>query len=117
MNDLDLLQQLNGHFIRSVRESDTKWFAGNLSDDFLNSNPDGSLADRTGFLVQIARPCPVLNFDAEDVRIRILGDTAVIHGRTIYNKQDGQRATGRYTDVWMRRQGRWNCVAAHVTRG
>jgi len=24
---------------------------------------------------------------------------------------------GRYTDIWARRNGRWLCVAAHVTRG
>lgn len=26
-------------------------------------------------------------------------------------------ASGRYTDVWVRRAGRWNAVSAHVTRG
>ena len=24
---------------------------------------------------------------------------------------------GRYTDVWALQDGRWQCVAAHVTRG
>jgi ketosteroid isomerase-like protein len=115
--DLETLQQLNGNYIRSVRVSDVRWFEENLAEDFLNSNPDGSLVDRAGFLAQIARPCAVSNFDAEDVRIRIIGEIAIIHGRTVYNKPDGQAAAGRYTDVWSRRQGRWLCVAAHVTRG
>jgi ketosteroid isomerase-like protein len=53
---------------------------------------------------------------AEDVRIRILGDTAIIHARTVYRKPDGQAGKGRYTDIWMRSGGRWLCVAAHVTR-
>lgn len=115
--DLETLQQLNGNYIRSVRISDVRWFEENLAEDFLNSNPDGSLVDRAGFLAQIARPCAVSNFDAEDVRVRIIGETAIIHGRTVYNKPDGQAAAGRYTDVWSRRHGRWLCVAAHVTRG
>jgi hypothetical protein len=51
------------------------------------------------------------------VDVRILGDTAVIHGRTSYVKPDGTRGGGRYTDVYQRRNGRWLCVAAHVTRG
>jgi ketosteroid isomerase-like protein len=117
VDDLETLQQLNERYIRSVAASDVEWFAGNLSDDFMNSNPDGSLLDRAQFLAHIARPCPVSGFRAEDVRIRMLGETAVIHGRTVYTKADGASAAGRYTDVWSRRQGRWVCVAAHVTRG
>ena len=115
--DLETLAQLNTSYIRSVRESDVRWFDAHLSQDFLNSNPDGSLVDRAAFLKQIAPPCPVKNLDVEDVRIRVLGDVALIHARTTYTRGDGQPGTGRYTDVWARERGRWVCVAAHVTRG
>jgi ketosteroid isomerase-like protein len=116
-NDLETLTGLNLDYIRSVRESDVRWFDTNLADDFLNSNPDCSLVERAAFLKQIAPPCPVANLQVEDVRIRLLGDTAIIHARTTYQKPGGQASVGRYTDVWMRRQGRWVCVAAHVGRG
>lgn len=115
--DESVLRKLNDDYIRSVQESDVDRFRKLLADDFLNSNPDGSLVDRTGFLAQIAAPAAISNFAARDVRIRILGDIAIIHGRTTYTKRDGQAASGRYTDVWARRQGDWLCVAAHVTRG
>ena len=115
--DLETLQELNQGFIRSVRMSDVGWFDRNLSEDFLNSNADGTLVDRAAFLRQIASPCPVSNFDVEDVRIRIRGDTAIIHGRTTYTKPNGQTAGGRYTDVWVRQGGRWVCVSGDVTRG
>jgi ketosteroid isomerase-like protein len=115
--DLETLQELNQGFIRSVRMSDVGWFDRNLSEDFLNSNADGTLVDRAAFLRQIAPPCPVSNFDVEDVRIRMLGDTAIIHGRTTYTKPNGQAAAGRYTDVWVRQGGRWVCVSGDVTRG
>lgn len=116
-NDLETLQELNRNYIRSVAMSDVRWFDENLAEDFLNSNPDGSLVDRARFLAQIAPPCPLSNLAVEDVRIRILGDLALIHARTTYKKPDGQAGAGRYTDVWARRQGRWLCVSAHVTRG
>ena len=115
--DIDILQMLNDGFVKSVQMSDVRWFEENLAEDFLNSNPDGSLVDRAGFLKQIARPAAISNLQAHDVRIRLLGDIAVIHGRTTYAGPDGQAASGRYTDVWARRQARWLCVAAHVTRG
>ncbi len=116
-NDAGILEELNQGYIDSVQHSDVEWFQKNLAEDFLNSNPDCTLVDRKGFLEQIARPAPISNLGAEDVRIRILGDVAVIHGRTRYTKADGREAAGRYTDVWARRTGRWLCVAAHVARG
>ncbi len=116
-NDLDTLQQVNLNYIRSVRVSDVHWFDEHLSEDFLNSNPDGSLVDRAGFLAQIARQGAVANLECEEVRIRILGEVAIIHARTTYTKPDGQVGRGRYTDIWAHRQGHWLCVAAHVTRG
>jgi ketosteroid isomerase-like protein len=116
-SDLEILQELNQGFIRSVRTSDVDWFEQNLSEDFLNSNADGTLVERAAFLRQIAAPCPVANFSVEDVRIRILGDTAIAHGRTTYTKPGGQAAAGRYTDVWVREGERWVCVSGDVTRG
>src|SRR4030095_11023201 len=74
--DLEILQELNHGFIRSVRTSDVAWFDRNLAQDFFNSNADGTLVDRAAFLRQVASPCPVSNFDVREVRIRILGDAA-----------------------------------------
>ena len=115
-NDVSILEELNDGYMRSVQRSDARWFDENLAEDFLNSNPDGSLVDRSGFLEQIARPATISHLAASEVRIRILGDIAIIHGRTTYNQPDGQPAAGRYTDIWARRRARWLCVAAHVTR-
>ena len=115
--DIEKLEQLNRDYIRSVQMSDVRCFEKILAEDFMNSNPDGSLVDRAEFLVQIARPAMISDFKAHDVRIRILGDVAIIHGRTTYIKSDGDAGEGRYTDIWARRQGRWLCVAAHVGRG
>ena len=115
--DTDTLRRLNQNFVRSVEMSDVGYFEEALAEDFLNSNPDGSLVDRAGFLAQIARPAMISDLDVDDVRIRVLGDIAIIHARTTYRKPDGGKGTGRYTDVWARRQGRWLCVSAHVTRG
>lgn len=114
---LQTLEKLNEEYIASVAKSDVKRFGEILSDDFLNSNPDATLVDKPQFLAQIGRLAAVSNLKCEDVRIRLLGDTAIIHGRTTYIRPDGQPGAGRYTDIWMLRGGQWLCVAAHVTRG
>ena len=115
-NDLQTLEQLNRDYISSVQSSDVRRFDEILAEDFLCSNPDGSLVDRAGFLVQSARPVTISNLEARDVKIRIMGDAAIIHARTTYTMPDGRAASGRYTDVWARRNGRWLAVSAHVTR-
>jgi ketosteroid isomerase-like protein len=115
--DLEVLEQLNRDYITSVQTSDVRRFDEILAADFLCSNPDGSLVDRAAFLAQTARPVTISSLAAHDVRIRILGDVAIIHARTSYTLPDGRTASGRYTDVWARRDGRWLAVSAHVTRG
>ncbi len=115
-SDLDLLLDLNRDYIRSVQASDARRFGEILADDFLCSNPDGSLVDRQGFLRQTALPVRISNLEAHDIKVRIMGEFAIIHARTSYTTPDGGSGAGRYTDVWARRNGAWLAVSAHVTR-
>ena len=117
MADLEILQDLNRNYVRSVLESDVRWFDANLAPDFMNSNPDGTFVDRAAFLKQVAPKCTVTNLREDEVRIHRVGDVAIIYARTTYGKPDGTPGKGRYTDVWQLRQGRWLCVSANVSRG
>lgn len=114
--DLDALTALNRDYIHSVQHGDVRRFDEILAEDFLCSNPDGSLVDKKGFLEQTARPVTITGLAIDDVEIRILGDVAIIHARTRYKTADGAQRNGRYTDVWARRDGQWLAVSAHVTR-
>jgi ketosteroid isomerase-like protein len=116
VSDLETLIALNADYIGSVQNSDTKRFEEILSDDFLNTNPDGSLVDRKGFLAQIAPKAKISNLQCHDVNVRLMGDFAVIHARTSYTLPNGNPGSGRYTDIWARRDGKWLCVAAQVVR-
>jgi uncharacterized protein DUF4440 len=114
--DREALIRLNRNYIRSVDEADTAWFDANLASDFFNTNPDGTLIDRAAFIAQIGRGSTVKNIREHDVVIRLFGDFAIIHARTTYQKPDNSVGGGRYTDDWLFRDGRWQCVSAHVTR-
>ena len=115
-NDMQELTVLNRDYVASVQNSDVKRFDEILAEDFYCSNPDKSLVDRAAFLKQTAVPVAIRNLKAEDVKIRILGDFAIIHARTSYTMPDGQEAHGRYTDCWARQGGKWLAVSAHVSR-
>jgi ketosteroid isomerase-like protein len=101
--DLDELTALNRDYVASVQNCDVKRFDQILADDFYCSNPDKSLVT-------------IRNLIADEVKIRVMGDFAIIHGRTSYTTADGQQAFGRYTDCWARQNGRWLAVSAHVSR-
>jgi ketosteroid isomerase-like protein len=114
--DLDLLRDLNQAYLDSVRTGDVERFRELLADDFQCSTPAGELLDKTQFLARTAGPRTLERLAGEDVRIRMLGDVAIIHAATTYTSLTGQDGRGRYTDDWQKRNGRWVCVSAHVTR-
>jgi ketosteroid isomerase-like protein len=111
--DLDTLDALNRDYTSSVQKGDVKRFEEILADDFMCSNPDGSLIDKAEFLKLTAQPVTITGLVAEDVHIRLLGDFAIIHGRFNSRSDDGKPRRGRYTDNWARRDGAWVAVSAH----
>ena len=115
--DLETLQELNRNYIRAAAESDVRWYADNLAEDYRATNPDNSFVDRADFLARFAQGAPKKDYEAVDVNIRILGDVALIHSGFLDRRPDGTVGKGRYTDVWQLRQGRWLCVSANVSRG
>ena len=115
-DDRAVLLQLNLDYIRSVQESDVARFREILADDFLCSLPDGSLIDRGRFLERTAPPATISNLEMHDVVVRVLDDVAIVHARTTFALPDGRPGSGRYTDVWAKRDGAWLAVSAHVTR-
>src|SRR5262249_24629487 len=113
---LEKLSRLNATYIDCVVTADADRFATILAPDFVCSNPDGTLVDRDEFLTRARAATRLQRMDIDDVRIRLLGDVAIIHARTSFVLGDGCEGSGRYTDVWARRDGTWLAVAAHVTR-
>jgi ketosteroid isomerase-like protein len=114
--DLELLADLNQAYLDSVRTGDVERFRQLLADDFQVSTPAGEILDKTGFLERTAGPRTLERLQGEDVRIRILGDVAIIHAATSFTTLGGHQGRGRYTDDWQKRNGTWVCVSAHVTR-
>ena len=56
---------------------------------------------------------------ADDMQVRVYGDTAVATGRNTNKAQlKGKDISGqhRWTDTWIKRDGRWQCVATQATR-
>jgi ketosteroid isomerase-like protein len=116
IEDRRIVEDLNRHYVRSAEQGDVAWYEKHLADDFAISVVDASIIDRATFLKRIARPAPGGNYEAVGVRVRFVGELALVHAGFKYTKPDGQAGSGRYTDIYTQRQGRWLCVSAHFNR-
>jgi len=93
-----------------------------VADDFTLTFGDGSVIDKAQAIADLKRPGPIdstLKFSTEDVKVRVYGDTAILTGRVIEKRQRQNRdavSESRYTDTYVRRQGRWQVVASHLSR-
>jgi len=47
-----------------------------------------------------------------DVKIRFYGDSAVAQGNESWERKNDERGRFVWTDTWLRRNGRWQIVAA-----
>ncbi|WP_436536005.1 nuclear transport factor 2 family protein [Actinoplanes sp. HUAS TT8] len=113
--DVAALLELNAAYINSDQFSDVARYDQFLAEDFVATLPDLVLRDRQQFLDMIAKERPFTDLTAHDVRVRVLGDTALVHGRVTYTtKRDGMPREARYTDFYQRRDGRWQCIGADV---
>ena len=115
-SDLEALRTLNESYLSNVLHGDVDGFRRILADDFLGSMPDGAILTRDQFLARTGGPRTLSRLTADDVRIRILGQIAIIHAETHFTTLGGQEGRGRYTDIWEKRAPGWLAVAAHVTR-
>jgi ketosteroid isomerase-like protein len=93
---------------------------GILADDYITTDSDGVMATKAQEMAILkSGEEEVMSAKADDFRVRIYGDAAVVTYRWTYKgKAKGKENTGqeRYTDTWVRRGGRWQCVAVHASR-
>src|SRR5262245_29679081 len=67
-----------------------------------------------------AAPAPGGILLNEDMQVRLYGETAVITGRIVAKTKVGDQEipsfVSRFTDTWLKRQGRWQVFARHYSR-
>jgi ketosteroid isomerase-like protein len=93
---------------------------GILADDYITTDSDGVVANEAQEMAILSSgEEEVMSAKADDFRVRVYGDAAVVTYRWTYKgKVKGKENSGqeRYTDTWIRRGGRWQCVAVHASR-
>jgi ketosteroid isomerase-like protein len=119
-SDQQVLIKLERGWNEAFYRKDVAFIRNLLADEFVATYEDGSRGDKAKELALIAAfNQQVESAVQDDFTVKVYGNTAVVWFtlRLVGIKQ-GQRAELmlRYTDVWVMRDGRWQCVSAHSTR-
>src|SRR5688572_2064293 len=116
-SDEEILQKLNAGYVQAFLDSNVGWYDAHLAPEYLVVFGDGTFHDKGSLLAAAAHPVTNMkSFPTVQVAIRRFGNVALIHAENPYERTDGLKGVNRYTDIWHKRDGRWTCIAAHVTR-
>jgi ketosteroid isomerase-like protein len=90
-----------------------------IADDFVSTNPLGQMTTKKDVIAMLSSPDYELeSLNNDEITVRVFGEAAVATAVvTVKGRYRGQDASGqfRYLRVWVKRQGRWQAVAAQVT--
>lgn len=83
-----------------------------FADDFVGTDTKGLLYDKSRITRDTGPAKNIVSNQLGDVKIRFFGDTAIAHGSETWERRDGSKGRYVWTDVWVRRNGQWQIVAA-----
>jgi len=98
---------------------DSRALDGMIGANFINTEYDGEVSDKTKFLADIEDPqFKPTNLTIQEVKVNMYSDAAVVAG--IYHTKGTYQGKpyehfGRFTDTWAFTEGRWQCVASHTS--
>jgi ketosteroid isomerase-like protein len=114
------LLKLEKAFAEAIVSNDLEGIGRLVADDWIIIDPDGGIVDRTRFFEVIKSGALTHEMmESEDFRVRVYRDSAVVTGLTrTKGRFMGQEFSTqeRATDVFVKRDGRWQCVLTHLTR-
>ena len=114
------LLKLEEAFAEGIVQNDLEVIGRLVADDWIIIDPNGEIVERTRFFEVIKSGALTHEMmESEDFRVRVYGDSAVVTGVTrSKGKFMGQQFSTqeRGTDVFVKREGRWQCVLTHLTR-
>ncbi len=105
----------------AMLKNDTAFFDRVMVDDYMFIGTDGDVVSKAQMVKEMKNG--ILKFESleqlEDVKVRVYGDAGVVTGRNrikVINNGKSDGGTDRWTDVYVKRNGKWQCVSSQVTR-
>jgi ketosteroid isomerase-like protein len=87
-----------------------------LADEFVMTFDGSNFTKAQLFEFIKTREDEILSYEIDEWKVGVYGDAAVVMARnTLKMRSAGKETTSqnRFTDTWVKRDGRWQCVTAH----
>jgi ketosteroid isomerase-like protein len=114
------LLKLEKEFAEAIVKNDLEGIGRLVTDDWIIIDPNGEIVDRPRFFEVIESGALTHDMmESEDFRIRVYRNSAVV---TAVTRTKGKfmghefSTQERATDVFVKRDGRWQCVLTQLTR-
>jgi ketosteroid isomerase-like protein len=119
-SDQETLIQLEHDWDEAFFNKDLDFIGRVLADEFIATYDDGSRGDKAKELkLAVEFNQRVESSTLDDFTVKVYGDTAVVwFTRHLAGISQGRRLelTFRFTDVFVVRDGRWQCVSSQSTK-
>ena len=111
------LETLEAQLASTWKNRDCAGWGDLLADDWTVIHINAQVITKTQAL-EMCRTAPAVTSSLDQIAVRVYGDTAIVTGRTTATAASTppQTVVLRFTDVVVRRNGRWVVVASHATQ-
>jgi ketosteroid isomerase-like protein len=111
---------LEKEWVDAIVNKDTATVDRLLADDFVGTSPTAHYYYKDMALDDLASGrLTVTSMDLDEASVNVYGNTAIaFSSQEEVSTYGGEDTSGHYhyTDVWIRQDGEWKCVASHGTR-
>ena len=117
-DDVSAIKALNTAWIHAYKTKDTAIVSRIWADDIVLINPAGKKMTKPEMLHNMVSGPDMQSAVVDSADVRLLGNVGLIMAHVTFTLTlDGKVTTGHtgYLDVYEKRNGRWVCIAAHVT--
>jgi len=113
------VRKLERSWLDAYEKRDVAAMTAIVADDFTITFPDGSIQTKPQIIESLKRPGGAsMKFHTESVQSRAYGDTVILIGLVTseWKQNDKPMADrSRYTDTYVKRNGKWQVVASHLS--
>lgn len=117
-DDREIIAELNRKWIASYATRDTTTIQRVLADDFIMISPKGVKLDKHEVMSMIASTEVETAATIDSTRITMFGDIALLVGYIHFTQKSSAvtlHGSNVYSDMYVKRNGKWQAVSAHVT--
>jgi ketosteroid isomerase-like protein len=115
-----VVTQLERDWVAAIVKKDEAAIERLLAEDFAGTSPTAHTFNKGIALADLKSGKYVVeSMDLDEISVNVYGETAVVFtSQQEKSTYDGKDVSGHYhfTDVWVKRDGRWQVVASHGSR-